>query len=143
MNNERREFIKSACSLCAAVVGIGALLPAVSACATLPNLSVEPTDGFIPVQRNLFTAENQLVIVHSKKREFDLVLVQQASSQFQAFELQCTHQPNPLIVTKSGFHCNAHGSAFSLDGSVKKSPALKPLKTFPVRVTDDFVYITL
>lgn len=67
MNNERREFIKSACSLCAAVVGIGALLPAVSACATLPNLSVEPTDGVIPVQRNLFTAQNQLVIVQSKK----------------------------------------------------------------------------
>lgn len=143
MNNERREFIKSACSLCAAVVGIGAILPAVSACATLPNLSIEPAAGVIPVQRSLFTMENKLVIIQSKSREFDLVLVQQAADAFQAFELQCTHQPNPLIVTKTGFHCNAHGSAFSLDGSVKKSPALKSLKTFPVTITPDVVYITV
>lgn len=137
MEESRREFIKKTCGLCAGVLGIASVLPLVQSCSSLLRLKTDAVGGEVSVPRSSFTAENNIVIVQVTSREFDIAVVQSGENSFKSFELQCTHQANSLVTTKSGFYCNAHGSYFSLEGKVQKPPALTNLREFPTVVTAD------
>lgn len=143
MNNSRRTFIKQACGLCATVAGIGLVLPSLNSCATIPAIKTNVEKGDILVPLSAFGEENNLVIIKNAPNEFDFVAVKYPDGSYKAFELQCTHQPNPLVPTKTGFYCNAHGSAFSLDGKVKKEPALREMKLFPTKIENNQLVINI
>lgn len=144
MDQDRRAFIKKSCTLCAALIGITAVAPLVQGCAPLLTVKTStPAGGIIEVDRTKFTVENKMVIIKNATMEFDIALVQLADDNFKAFELQCTHQANPLVPTKNGFFCNAHGSSFSLEGQVTREPALKNLKEYPVEITRNNIKITV
>lgn len=143
MSVERRDFIKQACGVCAALVGITAILPAVTACAPLKTVVSEEKEGSIHVPLSNFTSENNLVILRSKNNDFDIALVKFSADKYRAFEMQCTHQPNALVATKTGFFCNVHGSRFALDGSVSGAPATQPLKEYALQLNGDAVIVKL
>lgn len=140
---DRRTFIKNSCALCASLAGLSTLSASLVACTPLPFIELNQLHGDISVDRMLFTTEQPIVILKNKATEYDIAVVQLATDQFKAFEMQCTHQPNPLIPTKTGFQCSVHGSQFSLTGKVLQPPALRPLKEYEVRLNSDIILLKL
>lgn len=143
MNPERRAFLKKACGTCAALLTLGAIVPAVQGCAPLMSIKTDVRAGDIQVARMLFTAENKLVLIRNASSEFDIAVVQLGENLFKAFEMQCSHQANPLVATRTGFFCNAHGSSFTLDGQVKNPPATANLREYSCRFDANSVIVTL
>ncbi len=140
MTLKRREFIKNSCALCAGVLGISAILPALEGCAPLNYLDVPVVNGSIKVAKSAFNQTTNLVIL--KNEQFDYTIAVVKKENIRAFELKCTHQPNPLIATNTGFYCNLHGSSFNLDGKVTNPPASANLNEFKILEEED-QYIVL
>lgn len=143
MDTNRRNFIKQSCGLCASLIGLSIVAPALQGCSPLITVKTNVSKGPIGILRSSFTEENKLVIVKNEAQEFDIAVVQLGTEVFKAFELQCTHQSNPVIPTKNGFFCNAHGSSFTFDGKVNKPPAQRNLKEYKLEITQDQINILL
>ncbi len=64
-----------------------------------------------------------------------------------AIEDLCTHDDGPLGEGKLDGHaieCPRHGARFDVrDGSVLRMPAASPVRTFPVRIEGDQVYVEI
>lgn len=140
---DRREFIKNGCALCGVLMGFGALSTAINSCAPLPFVELNQSKGEFWLDRKQFSVEQPMIILKNKASTYDIAVVQIDTTQYKALELQCTHQPNPILPTKTGFQCSVHGSSFSLDGRVVRPPASRPLKEFSVRTDSDRIYILL
>lgn len=143
MSPERRDFIKQACGLCASLVGISLVLPAVTACSPLKTVMGVVKQGTIDVALSNFTEENNMVIVRNNDFDYDLVVVKYPDGNYRSFQLQCTHRANPLVATKTGFFCNLHGSKYALDGSVTQAPATTNLKEYNLQVSTDKITIKI
>lgn len=70
----------------------------------------------------------------------DVLVANTKGNKFVAIQRLCTHQQNDLVsyrLTSDDFFCDAHGSVFATDGSVKvaaggpSQPAMKLYKTSP------------
>ena len=143
MSGTRREFIKKSCGLCASVVGISILAPALQGCSTLQYAKPEIVQGKLSFPISSFIEGTNLVIVQNDTLDYDIAVVKGANNGYRSFELKCTHQDNSLIATKTGFHCNLHGSSFQLDGKVNNPPATNNLKEFKTNVDSGIIQITL
>jgi Rieske Fe-S protein len=143
MDHNRRAFIKQTCTLCASLIGIVVLPGAIQSCAPIVMQKSVIENGKIVVQRSVFSVENKLVVLRNPSLEFDIAVVWLETDVYKAFELQCTHQANALLPTKSGFFCSAHGSSFSFDGKVKNEPALRDLKEYPIQMNSEQLIIQL
>lgn len=140
---QRRDFIKNTCSLCGALLGIGLLDTGLAGCAPLPIFNLPKANGSIEIDAMVLSNENPVLLLKHTDLEYDLALVRLSAQQYKALLLECTHQPNPLIPTKSGFQCSVHGSSFALNGQVTQAPALRPLYEFPVQLLADKLIVEL
>jgi len=57
--------------------------------------------------------------------------------------MRCTHQGAELQASGDVLQCAAHGSEFNNRGMVRNGPAISNLRTFPVTVSQDQVFIDL
>ncbi len=68
-------------------------------------------------------------------------------SEFVAFESVCTHQDCDLEdgpISDDEIECPRHGARFNVrSGRATRLPAIRPLKTFPVRVESDRIIINI
>ena len=75
------------------------------------------------------------------------VLVCNVGGDFYALADACTHDRGPLGEGRLRGHlieCPRHGSRFDIrDGVAKTPPALRPVTTYPVRVSGDSVEVLL
>ncbi|MCW3084371.1 MAG: Rieske (2Fe-2S) protein [Bacteroidetes bacterium] len=127
--------------MCVGLVGLGALATQLSSCAPLPVLKGESKDGIITVPIISFTEKSNVMIVRNAQLDFDIALVKNSDSDYTALLMKCTHQDNPLSLTKNGLYCASHGSAFDLKGNVTQEPALTPLKKFTTEITNSSILI--
>lgn len=74
-------------------------------------------------------------------KEEGVVVTQPTEGEFKAFSNRCTHKQCPVTSVEGGtINCPCHGSKFSIaDGSVKASPAPKPLPTAEITVDGDSI----
>ena len=56
---------------------------------------------------------------------------------FSALSLVCTHLGCTVEQKTDGFTCPCHGSRFNLDGKVTHGPAVKPLTSLRIEMTQD------
>ncbi|MFD0554103.1 Rieske (2Fe-2S) protein [Streptomyces rectiviolaceus] len=70
-----------------------------------------------------------------------VVVTQPTEGEFKAFSNRCTHKQCPVTSVEGGtINCPCHGSKFSIaDGSVKASPAPKPLPAAEITVEGDSI----
>ena len=127
----RREFIKSSIKSSCVLCATGLLSQLTSCAAALPTFKTKITGRSIDVPISYFETSD-LAIVRDNQAEYDILLVKKPQDVFEALYMRCTHRENPLTATQTGLFCSAHGSAFDLDGQVKKEPAIDPLLKFPV-----------
>lgn len=141
MNSDRRDFLKDTCKLCASIVGISLVLPALEGCAPLQYYNTAVTNGILNVPISSFVEDTNMVIVKDKSLNYQVAVIKQKDNSFRAFELKCTHQDNSLIATKSSFVCSLHGSTFDLNGKVINTPASSNLKEYPLTISNEIITI--
>jgi cytochrome b6-f complex iron-sulfur subunit len=74
-----------------------------------------------------------------------VVVVRSSATTAAALSAICTHQGCTVTFQSSGqlLYCPCHGAEFSLSGSVLRSPANKPLRTYPASVAGNIVTVVL
>ncbi len=141
MNIDRRQFIKSSCNACLGAAATGLLLSQLTSCApAFPVYKAKFGKGIIEVPVSSFETSN-LVIVRDLQMDFDILLVKKSAEDYQALDMKCSHQANPLTATSSGLFCSAHGSSFDLNGNVRTEPATGPLQKFNTELNDNTITI--
>lgn len=84
--------------------------------------------------------------LHAASAEGHKVVLVRTDGDLYALEDRCSHQDFPLSegeVEEDGvIECIFHGARFDIrSGKALSLPAIKPVKTYPVEVRDDGVYV--
>ena len=138
---ERREFIKTTCSLCMALSS-GLLLGALSSCAPYPvyETSLERDKIIIPI---LLFNKSKVQIIRVKNLDYDIALCKENGDEYTAVLLRCTHASTPLKYTGGEFVCPLHGSTFDSEGKVIEGPATRSLKKMDTIVSKEDITILI
>jgi nitrite reductase/ring-hydroxylating ferredoxin subunit len=143
----RREFIKGGCTACLSVTVLSSML---GSCTTSKYVQgVMSKDGIsasksdFMIRQNGGTAYASFIIIRNEALQFPICLYRHSDTDFAALWMKCSHQGAELQVTGDVLHCPAHGSEFSNNGQVKNGPASENLRTFPVTVRGNEIFIDL
>ena len=89
------------------------------------------------------TAYSSFVIVRNEILKYPICIYRMNNDEYIALWMQCTHQGAELQASGDVLQCSAHGSEFSSKGQVRNGPANTALRTFPVTVTNNEIFIDL
>ena len=85
--------------------------------------------------------------VHCVQADGQGIVLCQVAGRFHALENRCSHGDSTFEKGRVRAHkllCPLHGGIFDVrDGAVLGPPALKPLRTYPVRVHDRMIQVCL
>lgn len=144
---DRKEFIKRCGFACISLNTISILL---QSCANSKIISAEISDDKIMVPLANFEVMNKkeklyrkYVVVQNQLLKFPICVYRFSETEFKAFYMQCTHQGAELTAYGDKMVCSAHGSEFDNNGNVSSSPADKPLRSFPVKIYNQNLNISL
>ena len=144
---DRREFIKNSCTACLSLTVLSSLAVSCSATKYVSGVIVE--DG-INVSKNDFavkqkggTAYSSFIIVRNEALQYPICIYRFNEDEYSALWMRCTHQGAELQASGDVLQCAAHGSEFNNRGMVRNGPAISNLRTFPVTVNQDQVFIDL
>ena len=143
----RRDFMINSCTACLSVTVFSALLPSCSATRYISgNLG---NDGII-VNKDEFkirmkgnTAFRSFIIIRNDALQYPICLYRFNDQEYSALWMQCTHQGSELQASGDFLQCPAHGSEFNSKGQVTNGPAGNSLRSFPVAVTNNELFIDL
>lgn len=144
---DRRKFIKQSCSACLAVAALPLLL---DSCVTLSNATGRLTDKGLLLRTDDFLLKDSngssyrsSLIVRNEKLKYPICVYRVSDKEFHALWMQCSHQGAELQAAGDQLQCPAHGSEFSNKGVVITGPADTNLKSFPVSVNGNEIFIDL
>ncbi|MEJ7738320.1 MAG: Rieske 2Fe-2S domain-containing protein [Chitinophagaceae bacterium] len=144
---KRREFILNSCSACLAASGVAGLL---SSCKSIQHISgklnkdglVVNTGDFRIVQHGKVSYRSYIV-VRNEELKFPITIYRFSDTDYSALWMQCAHQGAEVQVVGDYLQCPAHGSEYDNRGRVTNGPAIRDLRTFPVAVTNNQLFIDL
>lgn len=143
----RREFIKNTCTACLSVTVLSSL---VSSCTPTKYVSGKLGEDGITIDKDDFkvkqsggTAYSSFIIVRNDALQFPICVYRKNNEEYSALWMRCTHQGTELQASGDVLQCSAHGSEFNNKGQVKTGPANTNLRTFPVTVTNNEIFIDL
>jgi len=144
---DRREFIKNSCTACLSLTVLSSLAVSCSATKYVSGVIVE---NGINVSKNDFavkqkggTAYSSFIIVRNEALQYPICIYRFNEDEYSALWMRCTHQGAELQASGDVLQCAAHGSEFNNRGMVRNGPAISNLRTFPVTVNQDQVFIDL
>lgn len=88
-------------------------------------------------------AYRSFIIVRNDALKCPICVYRMNDNDYTALWMRCTHQGAELQASGDVLQCTAHGSEFTSKGEVRNGPADKALRTFPVTVTNDEIFIDL
>jgi Rieske Fe-S protein len=83
------------------------------------------------------------VIVRNEALQYPICIYRFGEHEYSALCMRCTHQGTELQVSGDRLQCPAHGSEFTSRGKVSNGPADKDLRSFPVSVLNNQIFIDL
>ena len=144
---DRRDFIKNSCTACLSLTVLSSLAVSCSATKYVSGVIVE---NGINVSKNDFavkqkggTAYSSFIIVRNEALQYPICIYRFNEDEYSALWMKCTHQGAELQASGDVLQCAAHGSEFNNRGMVRNGPAISNLRTFPVTVNQDQVFIDL
>ena len=144
---DRREFIKNGCTACISATVVAAML---SSCS--PTQYITGTLGkdglFIDTKEFLTRHKGKatyrpFIIVRNDALQYPVCVYRFGENDYSALWMRCTHQGTELQASGDRLQCTAHGSEFDNRGLVKTGPADKSLRSFPVTVSNNQIFIDL
>lgn len=143
---KRREFIVSSCTACISMTGLAALTGCRSTQFISGNLN---TDGMFiniddfKIKDKGQTGYHPYVVVRNDELKFPICVYRFSDTEYAAIWMQCAHQGAELQAAGTHLHCPAHGSEYDNKGRVTNGPAERDLRTFPVTVNNNQLFIDL
>jgi Rieske Fe-S protein len=143
----RREFFVNTCAACLGVTAVTGLLPG---CTTTRYASGTPGKDGITVPIDEFKVNKKsrsgylpFIIVRNESLKYPIYVYRFGETEYSAVWMQCTHQGAELQASGDQLQCSAHGSEFNNKGKVTNGPADKDLRSFPVTVNNNELFIDL
>ena len=144
---DRKEFLKRSCTACIAAAGLSSLF---SSCTSTHYISGTLVKDGITINKNDFklsqkdnAAYRSFIIVRNDSLQYPICVYRFGEEQYSALWMKCTHQGTELNASGDFLQCPAHGSEFNSKGNVKNGPADKDLRTFPVVISNNELFIDL
>jgi Rieske Fe-S protein len=143
----RKAFIVNGCGACLAMVGFPGLL---SSCRSTKYITGALGTNGLTVSTNEFKliqkgeiAYRSFIIIRNDALQYPVCLYRFNINEYSALWMRCTHQGTELLAAGDFLQCPAHGSEFNNKGIVTNGPASYNLRSFPVTVTDNELFIDL
>jgi Rieske Fe-S protein len=142
----RKEFIKTCGFACLGASSLGAIM---QSCISPKSISANIIEDDLIVPLSSFKTDKdnssmkKYVIVNNNRLLYPICVFQLGDNKYTALWMQCTHQGSELRVFGDTLQCPSHGSEFDNTGSLLKGPANKSLRTFPVKIENDHLLISL
>ena len=130
-----------------AVTGIAFLVPSCAPAKLVPGTL--NNDGVLLDIKDFKTKTNgkesfrPYVVVQNEQLKFPICVYRFSDSDYSALWMECSHQGAEVNVAGSYLQCPAHGSEYDNRGRVTNGPAERNLRTFPVSVNNDQLFIDL
>jgi Rieske Fe-S protein len=144
---DRRSFLKNGCTACLSVTALSSL---VTGCAATKYISGTLEKDGLSIKKDDFkikqkggTAFSSFIIVRNEALLFPICVYRFNDAEYSALWMKCTHQGTELQASGDVLQCSAHGSEFNNRGQVTNGPASNNLRTFPVTVNQDEIFIDL
>ena len=144
---DRREFIRKSCTACLSATVIATMLPSctstryISGTLGKDGLFIDPNE-FVTKQ-NGKTVYRSFIIVRNDALQYPVCIYRFNDNEYSALWMSCTHQGTELQASGDRLQCTAHGSEFDNKGAVKTGPADRSLRSFPVTVLNNELFIDL
>jgi nitrite reductase/ring-hydroxylating ferredoxin subunit len=141
---DRKTFIKTGCIACTSVGLLSALMESCSPVKyTTGNREANGLSLDIKEFDTAKEKHRQYVIVQHPDLQFPVCVYRLDDGRYSALLMRCTHQGAELQVSGDHLTCPAHGSAFNKYGKVMQSPASEDLRSFPVSIVNEKLFIDL
>jgi len=141
----RKEFLVKSCTAC---IGVTALSTIVSSCAATQFANGKLTKDGILIDVNEFALKDKdkyrlYIVIRNEELLFPICVYRFSDTDYTAIWMQCAHQGAELNVAGDYLQCPAHGSEYSNRGKVTNGPADRDLRTFPVTLNNNQIFIDL
>ncbi len=140
---DRRKFIQAACSACLSATAISMIGTGCTATRYIPGKMEK--DG-LRIRKEDFrqgSAYSSFIIVRNEALLFPICVFRLNENEYSALWMKCTHQGATLNASGDILQCPAHGSEFDNRGRVNNGPAAADLRSFPVSIIKDELFIDL
>jgi Rieske Fe-S protein len=144
---KRREFIRTSCVACLSAVGLPALLPSCKSVKFITGklnndgLLIDPND--FKLKKTGKSSFRSYIIVRNEALTYPICIYRFGDTEYSAVWMQCTHQGTELQAAGDYLHCPAHGSEFTNKGLVLNGPADRNLRSFPVTIVNNELFVDL
>lgn len=144
---ERKDFIKTCCIACIGGTMMTTILSSCAATAIL-HRNIIGDDLIVPIADFESTQHHEkryhsYIVVQNDRLKYPICVYRTESQEYTALWMKCTHQGTELQVFGDKLQCPAHGSEFNNQGNLINGPADKPLRTFPIRMENNQLNISL
>ncbi len=141
----RKEFIIKSCTACISATTLSTI---VSSCAATQFVNGKLTKDGILIDVNEFALKEKdkyrlYIVVRNEELVFPICVYRFSDTDYAALWMQCAHQGAELNVAGDYLQCPAHGSEYSNRGKVTNGPADRDLRTFPVTLNNNQIFIYL
>jgi len=143
----RRKFIKKSCTACFSLTAFSTFM---SSCIATKYVTGRLEKDGLTISKDEFkikqkggTAYSSFIIVRNDALLFPVCIYRFNNNEYTALWMKCTHQGNELQASGDVLQCPAHGSEFSNKGFVVNGPASSNLRSFPVTVKNNELFIDM
>lgn len=141
---ERKEFIKTCGMACLGAAFLGVMF---EGCGSTKMITAAMDNTGLLVPLSSFDNGNKnyrkYIVVQNDKLQYPVCIYRFSDTEYTALLMRCTHQGAELQVFGDRLQCPAHGSTFNNTGVVQNGPADVNLRSFPVKILQDQLHITL
>jgi Rieske Fe-S protein len=143
----RRNFIANSCTACLGTTALSGLLTSCTSTryinGTLGNDGLTINTGEFRIIKKGKAAYRSFIIVRNEGLQYPICVYRFGETEYTALWMRCTHQGTELQASGDYLQCSAHGSEFNNKGQVTNGPADKNLRTFPVNLNNNELFIDL
>lgn len=141
----RKDFILKSCAACVGASSVAALL---SSCAATKFTNGKLIKDGIVIDVKEFSLKEAnkhrlYIVVRNDELLFPICVYRFSETDYSAVWMQCAHQRAELNVAGDYLQCPAHGSEYDNRGRVTSGPADRDLRTFPVTINNNQLFIDL
>lgn len=144
---ERRHFLKNSCTAC---LSFSVLATLIDSCTPTRYINGELHKDGLLVSKEHFKvkqrggiAYSSFIIVRNETLQFPICIYRFSEQEYTALWMKCAHQGAELQAAGDKLQCPAHGSEYNNKGQITNGPATNNLRTFPVTIVNNELFIDL